>query len=69
MLAYHTPPRTYPHPRRAIGCCPLLDHIGLLGDLEHDALTDPDIAHLLPRATRLLTSQGREPAVGPWWTK
>ncbi|KKM02947.1 hypothetical protein LCGC14_1779320 [marine sediment metagenome] len=60
----HPIPRTYPHPRRSIGCCPLLDHISLLAELE----ADYPYAPWLPRARTLLTG---DPDIDnrPWWTK
>ena len=50
-------------------CCPFSEHLALLADLEYDALTDPDIAHLLTRAHYLLAGKSEGPAASPWWTR
>lgn len=50
-------------------CCPFADHLGLLADLEYAALTDIDIAHLLPRARVLMAGRTDKPAAAPWWTR
>ena len=67
ICIYDIPKARRPWP--FLRCCPFSGHLAVLGDLEHDALTDPDVARLLPRARRLLTGQNREPTVGPWWSR
>ena len=50
-------------------CCKFSEHLALLGELEHDGLTDLDVAALLPRARRLLTGKTDKPVAAPWWTR
>lgn len=50
-----------------LGCCPFFEHLPLLGDLERAAISDPDVAALLPRARRLLTGTGDHADTPPWW--
>ena len=45
---------TTPACQGPLGCCSAADHGALLADLEVDALTDPDVARLQPRARYLL---------------
>lgn len=49
-------------------CCGLADHNAILADIEQDALSDPDLARLLPRVRYLLAGHTTEP-VGPWWAR
>ena len=60
--------RKYTRPHRQSGGrgCAEGEHDGLLDDLEHDALADPDIARILDRARHIL----EQPAAAvPWWAR
>lgn len=69
MTIVHDPNKKRTHPIRALDCCSLLSHIGLLGDLEQDAIEDTGVAQLLPRIRRLLTGQASNSNEPPWWAR
>ena len=67
MTIVHGPKKSRSRPHRwPMPCCSFSDHSSILADLEHDALTDPDIAAILPRARYLLAGHTTEPEK-VWW--
>ena len=66
MRGPNPPRRTANSEPSELTCCDEAGHEALLGDLEDDALVDPDIRRLIDRARRLLLPS---PAPVPWWAR